>query len=513
MSKHLKAFIAILVIGTLAIIAYKFALPKIKDAWQRQTSDAAATNGELKIGVDGWIGYFPLCSPEMRRRMHARGYGLTCDNDGGDYATRFKRLKEGELDFAVTTVDAYVLNGAPLDYPATLIAVIDESKGGDAIIARRSKIPNLEALKRGATVKIAFTPSSPSEHLLKSIGEHFDLPQFHNRNGAWRVPANGSTDALEKLQKGEVDVAVLWEPDVSKALADPAYVKLIGTEDTEELIVDALLASRSVVSDKSEAIKVLLEEYFQTLDHYRNDEAEMRSDVAKYAHVEDAQVDAMLGGVALADLADNGEHWFGLTPGGAGASEALIDTINGTADILIKAGDFSANPLPGQDPYRLINSQFIAALYVAPATGAATATATSPSFEPLDSAAWSQLQEVGALKIEPVSFSRGTATIDEEGAAAVASVARTLAHYPKYRLQIKGHTGVGGEDKANFELSQSRAEAVMDALSGQYGIDPDRMQGLGFGSSRPLPREADESDRSYAYRLPRVEFVLLTDRH
>ena len=512
MSKHLKAFIAILILGTLAIVGYKFALPKIKDAWQRQTSDAAATNGELKIGVDGWIGYFPLCSPEMRRRMHARGYGLTCDNDGGDYAKRFKRLKDGELDFAVTTVDAYVLNGAPLDYPATLISVIDESKGGDAIVARRSKIANLEALKRGATVRIAFTPSSPSEHLLKSIGEHFDLPQFRDRTGSWRVPADGSTDALEKLQKGQVDVAVLWEPDVSKALADPAYVKLIGTEDTEELIVDALLVSRSVASDKPDAIKALLEEYFQTLDHYRGNEAEMREDVAKYAHVEDAQIDAMLGGVAFADLADNGERWFGLDKAATTASEALIDTINGAADILIKAGDFSDNPLPGQDPYRLVNSQFIGALFAASAPGPTARAAASPSFEPLDSQAWEQLHEVGALKIEPVSFSRGTATIDEQGTAAVAAVARTLAHYPNYRLQIKGHTGLGGDDKANFELSQSRAEAVMDALSSQYGIDPDRMQGLGFGSSRPLPREPDESDRSYAYRLPRVEFVLLTDR-
>jgi outer membrane protein OmpA-like peptidoglycan-associated protein/ABC-type nitrate/sulfonate/bicarbonate transport system substrate-binding protein len=514
MSKHLMAFIAILVVGSLAIIGYKFALPKLKEAWQTETSDAAATKGKLTIGVDGWIGYFPLCSPEMRRRMRARGYALTCDNDGGDYPARFKRLNEDELDFAVTTVDAYVLNGAAIDYPATMIAVIDESKGGDAIIARRSKIANLEALKRGPTVKIAFTPSSPSEHLLKSIGEHFDLPQFRDRNGAWRVPAEGSTDALEKLQKGKVDVAVLWEPDVSRALADPAYVKLIGTEDTEELIVDALLASRRVISEKPEAIQVLLEEYFQTLGHYRTDAAEMRADVAKYAKVEDEQIDAMLGGVAWADVADNGERWFGLTAGGAGAREALIDTINTTVDILLKAGDFSSNPLPGQDPYRLTNSQFVGALYkaanVSPGNAPSSGVA-STAFEPLDAQGWSALREVGALKIEPIGFSRGTGTIDEQGATAIAVVAHTLGHYPKYRLQIKGHTGLGGDAGANLELSQRRAEAVMEALSSQFGVDPDRMQGLGFGSSQPLPREPDESDRSYAYRLPRVEFVLLAD--
>jgi outer membrane protein OmpA-like peptidoglycan-associated protein/DNA-binding transcriptional LysR family regulator len=513
MSKHLKAFIAILVMGSLVIVAYKFALPKLKDAWQTETSDAAATKGKLTIGVDGWIGYFPLCSPEMRRRMRARGYALNCENDSGDYAARFKRLNDDELDFAVTTVDAYVLNGAAIDYPATIIAVIDESKGGDAIIARRSKIANLEALKRAPLVKIAFTPSSPSEHLLKSIGEHFALPQFRDRDGSWKVAADGSPDALEKLQKGKVDVAVLWEPDVSRALADPAFVKLIGTEDTEELIVDALLASRRVISDKPEAIQALLEEYFQTLDYYRDGAAEMRTEVGKYAKVEDEQIDAMLGGVAWADVADNGERWFGVTQG-AGAREALIDTINGSVDILLKAGDFGNNPLPGQDPYRLTNSQFIAALYKgtgSPGTQATAGTAAT-AFEPLDGAGWAALREVGALKIEPIGFSRGTGSIDEEGAAAVAAVARALGHYPKYRLQIKGHTGLGGDADANLELSQKRAQAVMELLSGQYGVDPDRMQGLGYGSSMPLPREVGESDRSYSYRLPRVEFVLLAER-
>jgi outer membrane protein OmpA-like peptidoglycan-associated protein len=87
-----------------------------------------------------------------------------------------------------------------------------------------------------------------------------------------------------------------------------------------------------------------------------------------------------------------------------------------------------------------------------------------------------------------------------------------LGHYPKYRLQIKGHTGLGGDANANLELSQKRAEAVMETLSAQYGVDPDRMQGLGFGSSEPLPRDIGESERSYSYRLPRVEFVLLAER-
>ena len=508
MNRHVLAFIVILVLGTVGILAYKFALPGLRAAWQRSTSDAALTGGELHVGVDGWVGYFPLCSGEMRQRMRARGYALTCDNDGGDYPGRFKRLEDGELDLAVSTVDAYVLAGQPLNFPATMVAVLDESKGGDAIVARRSRVANLEALKRNAGARIAFTPSSPSEHLLKSVGAHFDLPQLKARNGRWRVPATGSPDALAKLQAGQADVAVLWEPDVSRALSDPAYVKLIGTEDTEELIVDVLLASRGLVADKPEALAALLEEYFATLEHYRGNGQALHDEVAKYADVDAAQVEPMLAGVAWADLADNGARWFGLVPAAAGGREALIDTVNGTAEILQQAGDFQSNPLPGGDPYRLTNSQSLAALYKAGAAGAAHGAATA-DFAPLDAAGWAQLDEVGALRLEPVGFARGTGTLDDEGATAVASLARTLAHYPRYRLAIRGHPGRGGDDDANLALSQARAQTVMETLSDQYGIDPDRMQGVGYGSSQPLPKLPGESDRSYAYRLPRVEFVLL----
>jgi len=517
MSVHLRVFLVILLVGAVAILGYKFALPKIQDRWQRSTSDAAATQGKLRIGVDSWIGYFPLCSADMNRRVRAAGYSLRCEEDKGEYATRMKRLAEGELDFAVATVDAYVLNGAPLDFPATIIAVIDESKGGDAIIARRDAIPDLDALKRTPTARIAFTPASPSEHLLKSIGTHFDLPQLAQRKGAWRVEANGSEDALKKLQSGAVEVAVLWEPDVSKALADPQFVKLIGTDDTEKLIVDVLLASRRTAQERPDAAKALLAQYFEVLRAYDEDPAKLHADVAAASGFGDAQVDAMLRGVKWATLSENGAHWFGVTPTGLPSEEGLVEAITGAVNVLVEAGDFARNPLPDQDPYRLTNRQFISALY-AEHMGAANAPGRvsdglAKPFAALDDGAWSRLKEVGTFKIAPIGFASGTATLDEDSRAALNAVAEKLSHYPNYRLVIKGHTGLAGDAQANLELSKRRAEAVLEYFASTFHVDPNRIHALGFGASQPLPRLADESDRAYGYRLPRVEFALVSERY
>lgn len=514
MSGHAKAFVAIIALGILAILGVKFGLPIWQDAKQRQTSDAAGEHGSLVIGVDSWVGYFPLCSPAMVKRMRAAGYNLDCVDDKADYAKRFARLDGGELQFAVATVDAYVLNGAAANYPGAVVAVLDQSTGGDAIVARRSAVANLDALKKKSSTRVAFTPNSPSEHLLKAVGVHFDVPQFRDRKGAWRVIADGSSDALKKLESNASDVAVLWEPDVSRALANPEFVKLIGTDDTANLIVDVLIASRAVVRDKPEAITVLLTQYFQALREYRDDPALLRDHLRTYANADAAQVDAMLRGVAWASLADNGLQWMGASVGTAGGQE-LIDTINGATQILIASGDFDRSPLPDRNPSRLTNGHFITTLFRAQAgqDEGDAAKSLQKSFGELDDKGWARLQEVGTLKIEPIIFQRGTATLQAEDEQALARIADRLRHYPKYRILLKGHTGVGGDADANLELSKSRAQTVANHLLAAFNIDANRVRAVGYGASQPLPRLPDESDRAYGYRLPRVEVALVAEQY
>jgi len=211
MNVHAKFALVVVVLGAIAIGAAKYFWPMWQERMQRDTSDAKDTKGRIVIGVDNWIGYFPLCSGEMKKRMRAAGYVVVCEDDKADYALRMQKLREDKLQFAVATVDAYLLNGAPKGFPGTIVAVIDESKGGDAIVAWKDKVANLDALKKMQGVKVAFTPNSPSEHLLRTMAVHFDVPALRGK-GAWRVEADGSPEALKKLLARQVDVAVVWEP-------------------------------------------------------------------------------------------------------------------------------------------------------------------------------------------------------------------------------------------------------------------------------------------------------------
>lgn len=515
MSRHVKGFIAILLVGTLIILGVRFALPWLNDRLQRETSDASVIHGVIRIGMDNWIGYFPLCSQEMVRRMRQQGYALRCEDDQADYAKRFKRLAAGELELAVATVDSYLLNGAAQDYPGVIVAVIDESKGGDAILAWRDRVPNLNALKDRPNIRLAFTPASPSEHLLKAIGTHFDLPVLSGKAGAERIETEGSSQALEKLLDRDVDVAVLWEPDVSRAKAQPGIGKLIGTEDTDKLIVDILLVERHFAQARPDVVKTLLEVYFQTLQHYHAYPGQLSQDLMEKTAIGEQQVAAMLAGVAWSSLSENAASWFGITQDGIGKDEDLIDAINAALKILQANGDFASNPLPDGDPFRLTNRQFIAELFRRQGDGTTLnprdANSLAQPFAPLDEAAWGRLKEVGNLKVEPVSFRRGSGMLDHAGKLLLDKVVDRLRRYPNFRVIIKGHTGQRGDPQANLALSAERAEAVARYLIVTYNMDPNRIKAVGYGSSQPLPRLPDESNRAYAYRLPRVELTLATE--
>ena len=528
MQTHSKAAVTLVVLGIVGILAYKFLLPLIEESQQKETSDAKAIKGKIIIGIDNWIGYFPLCSQEMRKRMRRSGYNLQCEDDSADYKTRMRRLDAGELHFAVATIDSYILNASKLNYPGTIVTVIDESKGGDAIVGWQDKLKNLDALKVRDNYKIAFTPNSPSEHLLKSLAVHFDVPNLLGTNKQWRVETNGSEDALKNLLDKKVDAAVLWEPDVSRALQNKNIVKLLGTEDTNKLIVDILIVNRKFSQREPETVAVLLNQYFHTLKYYRDNPQQLTQDAAEHTNLELPVIKTMLAGVDWISLSQNSLLWYGTASLGSAPIEGLADAIESTAQILIDHGDYTSNPIPDGDPYRLINSQFVNDLfnsgYDTPsfaqgnsaqnkdaATGANAENSLARPFVKLTATQWNALREIGTLKIRPIVFQSGAEALTYDGKAELDKAVENLKHYPNFRIVVKGHTGLRGDPKANKTLSQDRAEAVARYFNVTYGIDINRLRPIGLGSSQPLQQKPGESTRAYNYRLPRVELFLVTE--
>ncbi|MEJ2656405.1 MAG: OmpA family protein [Desulfobacterales bacterium] len=64
-------------------------------------------------------------------------------------------------------------------------------------------------------------------------------------------------------------------------------------------------------------------------------------------------------------------------------------------------------------------------------------------------------------------------------------VADILNKYPQTRIRVEGYTDQSGSEAYNQILSEKRATAVKDALV-QRGVDPSRIQTVGYGESEPI---------------------------
>lgn len=99
-----------------------------------------------------------------------------------------------------------------------------------------------------------------------------------------------------------------------------------------------------------------------------------------------------------------------------------------------------------------------------------------------------------------VQFDYDKATIKPQLASSLDRVANVLNQHPNSRIVIVGHTDDRGSDDYNQRLSQQRAEAVAQYLSGR-GIAHSRMETRGMGESAPKVPNDTEANRQLNRRV------------
>jgi len=85
-------------------------------------------------------------------------------------------------------------------------------------------------------------------------------------------------------------------------------------------------------------------------------------------------------------------------------------------------------------------------------------------------------------------------------------IAQLIKDHPEImKLRIEGHTDQSGRRRANFRLSQKRADQVREGLI-ERGIKPEILEAKGYGWSRPIDRRKSRRARR---RNRRVGFLVL----
>jgi outer membrane protein OmpA-like peptidoglycan-associated protein len=480
----------------------------------------SAESTTFKVAADPWSGYSTFRS-EPRFAAALAKDNITVqyldEEKYYDQNERLRALAAGEIDLALTTLDAFLQFGAKHQqngqYPGAVIFGIDESAGGDAIFLSREQ-KSFDDVK--PTDAVCFAAGTPSEHLWDFASLSFaalndDLP---------RDLGVVAKDCWEKLEKGTVQIAVLWQPYT--ALAEKAgYSKVFSTGGrADDLIVDVAVANRAVIDAKQPALQKLVSAYFKTIDGYSRDRAThstfITRDCGADCGTDPALGSAVLDGIDFLGLEENLCLWFGLCdkPG------KLAPRIGKTARLLVAKGKLDQNLVP--QPQSIIDPQFLGTLKEAQveATRLARSVLGPDSEQEPEATFQAQDQEydytvpgaegapIGKLRMPNVAFPEASYKLTPEAQQTIGIIAETLRSFPALCVSISGHTNSIGDAQANHTLSKLRAMAIGAQLT---RLDPkafpkERFDIHGHGSERPILVDGQE-DKSASRR---TEFTLHT---
>lgn len=115
-----------------------------------------------------------------------------------------------------------------------------------------------------------------------------------------------------------------------------------------------------------------------------------------------------------------------------------------------------------------------------------------------------QLARTGRADIYGIYFDFNKAIPRPESAPVLKEIAQALKDNPNWKLEIGGHTDNVGGNAYNLNLSDERAQGVMQSLVAQYGIAADRLSAKGFGQTQPKATNDTAEGRALNRRVELV---------
>ena len=496
--------------------AYKFLVhPSLSKKLTEETGSASQYRETVRLAADSFSGYAIFRSDRMKENLRQDGIKLDLHDDGADYEARIEALRNGETDLAVFTIDSYLAAGTRAgDFPGSIVLIIDETKGGDAIVAKPSAIQSLQDLN-DPNARIVFTANSPSEFLARVVLAHFNLPDLPEN---WAQGADGPQAVLRAAQEaGSTDkrAFVLWEPYVARAVNDHGHRILLDSSKLEGYIVDVLVAQRSFLRDHPDRVASVLQAYLRAAFHYSQSDNALvelvQEDAARTGseRLTPAQAQRVVDGIQWKNTLENYAH-FGVNPRDQEDKVPhLEDIIMNIVDVLVKTQAIPQDPLAGRyhtlfyqktlsdlkadDFHPSRNLNVVAGLGSSPES-VETVRVTEEA-KAISETEWTQLRPVGELSIKPLVFVRGSANISITSRRDLSALAKKLKSFPEFYVRLIGQTRSEGDTDANRRLAEQRATAVSEQLIA-----------AGIGSQRIRTEATPSIDRAGAAQS--VRFVV-----
>jgi NitT/TauT family transport system substrate-binding protein len=275
----------------------------------------------LRVGIVPWPGYAGGLVANNGLRASKDSYFWTKHQllvefvpiKGEDELLR--EFANGNLDIIWSTVDSLAQQAPTLrkeNVRPRAFMQVDWSRGGDALIVT-ADIGRIEDLKGKRVAVSTFASQWLFENSLKNSTLS---PADRNVIRQMRVKATGSENAREIFATNNAEAAVLWEPEVTKALSLRAGSKpLVDTSSATNLIADIMVAKEEFIQRRSDVIAAFIDGWLYGTTQALGDPmlaVKVLQDEPEFAALGDEKTRELIGKTRWATLGDNAEM-FGLS--------------------------------------------------------------------------------------------------------------------------------------------------------------------------------------------------------
>ncbi|MGB2926296.1 MAG: OmpA family protein [Limnothrix sp.] len=464
---------------------------------QNAQSTRKLEQGEVTLLGDTFSGYSTFRDTTFQQTLADAGINLTYDNEF-DQAKRAAAIAQGDADLYVTTLDQFVKqqpNGK-------IVGLIDRTIGADAVVLNTKKYPSLKSLndlkelQAKEPLSISYAVDTPSEYLalvLSTSFENFNLSDFEAKEVV------DASEAWADLQdpNQNVAIAVLWEPFVTQAKKQ-GYTVVLSSKDAPTAILDVIVASDQLLEARPDLVSEFLESYYRHIDVNTRDPSKLKNQIAADGDLSTDEASAVLAGIDFFTSIE-AQNWI--------KDGTLEKRINATAAVLTLSGELNQVPKNATNLYTdayiseaaqntqtlielidLDNPELAKRLRGEGETIAVTPTVTEKEI--------SEAPDIGNLQVRgEVQFGSGSANLDQASQQTLQQLVGQISEFNPSTVAIRviGHTSKTGSSQVNQQLSQQRAQVVVDALRNQ-GLQHN-IQAEGKGFNLPLSQISPEDPR------------------
>lgn len=376
------------------------------------------------------------------------------------------------------------------------VMIVDNTRGADAIIAKDPSIRTVEDL---AGHKVAMLQFTPSHGMTIDAVDNSSLSARKKQSIEYVFinAEEGTAGVRAALESGNVDAAVLWDPDLSLALRATRGHVVYSTRTASNLIFDVMVCDKRVLdsAEGAAAVQKFVDGWMQGVEAAKAD-----PDKAVDALIETEEFFKLLakdeGRPFVKGLFDN-LLWTGVADNarilGMSGGTNHYERVYQRFDQIYRAAGALANPKsPVIPPSDSIDTRFIRKLY--------DASAANVQAEAKKEEVYTEQAREAAVKSAPaevtkpvtVNFASGQAALTKRAEKTIdTDMVPFIENNGGAYFEISGNTDSTGNAAANNRLSMARAEAVVDYLVKQWEFPRERFKIVGNGSDKPLCDEAN----------------------